>query len=165
MERGGAVARLAQEHGLSVARLSQGPAPAGSQVVVLDLLGKLAAVYALAVAAFVGGSLVAVGGHNLLEPAAQGVPVVFGPRTHNFLEMAQDLEAAGGGLRIATGAELTTVWGELLRRPGPGPGHGPGGPGVRGRPPGGGGAGGAGGGGAFGEGPCLTDWKPCGGGC
>lgn len=114
VERGGAVARLAQERGFSVARLSQGPAPAGSQVVVLDLLGKLAAVYALGAASFVGGSLVAVGGHNLLEPAAQGVPVVFGPRTHNFLEMARDLEEAGGGLRIAGGAELTGAWGRLL---------------------------------------------------
>ena len=55
VERGGAVARLAQERGLSAARLSQGPAPAGSQVVVLDLLGKLASAYALGAASFVGG--------------------------------------------------------------------------------------------------------------
>ncbi|MBU2518844.1 MAG: 3-deoxy-D-manno-octulosonic acid transferase [Proteobacteria bacterium] len=117
VERGPAVARLAQERGFSVTRLSQEPAPPGSQVVVLDLLGKLAAVYALGAASFVGGSLVAVGGHNLLEPAAQGVPVVFGPRTHNFLEMAQDLEEAGGGLRIATGADLAAAWGSLLANP------------------------------------------------
>ncbi|MBU4276690.1 MAG: 3-deoxy-D-manno-octulosonic acid transferase [Proteobacteria bacterium] len=117
VERGPAVARLAQERGLSAARLSQGPAPAGSQVVVLDLLGKLASAYALGAASFVGGSLVSVGGHNLLEPAAQGVPVVFGPITHNFLEMARDLEDAGGGLRIAAGAELATAWGGLLAHP------------------------------------------------
>ncbi|MCB2191084.1 MAG: 3-deoxy-D-manno-octulosonic acid transferase [Deltaproteobacteria bacterium] len=117
VERGGAVARLAQERGLSAARLSQGQAPKDSQVVVLDLLGKLAAAYALGAAAFVGGSLVSVGGHNLLEPAAQGVPVVFGPITHNFLEMARDLEAAGGGLRINSGAELAQAWGGLLERP------------------------------------------------
>ncbi|BEQ15206.1 3-deoxy-D-manno-octulosonic acid transferase [Desulfoferula mesophila] len=117
LERGGAVARLAQERGLRAARLSQGPAPEDAQVVILDMLGQLAAAYALGAASFVGGSLVPVGGHNLLEPAAQGVPVVFGPITHNFLEMARDLEAAGGGRRIETGAELAGVWGELLEHP------------------------------------------------
>ena len=70
-------------------------------VVILDKLGRLASAYALARAAFVGGSLVPVGGHNLLEPAAQGVPVVFGPVTHNFLEMAQAPGSGRGGLRIA----------------------------------------------------------------
>ena len=117
VERGGAVARLAQERGLSVARLSQGPASEGSQVVILDMLGKLAAAYALGAASFVGGSLVSVGGHNLLEPAAQGVPVVFGPITHNFLEMARDLEEVGGGMRITSGEQLAAAWGGLLAHP------------------------------------------------
>ena len=117
VERGGVVVRLAQERGLNAARLSQGSAPAGSQVVVLDMLGKLASAYALGAVSFVGGSLVSVGGHNLLEPAAQGVPAVFGPITHNFLEMAQELEAAGGGLRIQTGNELADAWGGLLADP------------------------------------------------
>lgn len=117
VERGGAVARLAQERGLKAARLSQGPASEESQVVILDMLGKLAAAYALGAASFVGGSLVSVGGHNLLEPAAQGVPVVFGPITHNFLEMARDLEEAGGGMRINSGAELAAAWGGLLAHP------------------------------------------------
>ena len=115
--RGGAVARLAAERGLSAARVSQGAPPAGSEVVVLDVLGRLAPAYALGRAAFVGGTLVAVGGHNLLEPSAQGVPVVFGPRTHNFLEMAQGLEAAGGGRRIASGRDLAEAWGRLLDNP------------------------------------------------
>lgn len=117
VSRGGAVARLAAARGLSVARVSQGEDAGRAEVLVLDVLGRLAAVYALARAAFVGGSLVPVGGHNLLEPAAQGVPVVFGPHTHNFLEMARQLEEAGGGLRVAEGSELAAAWDRLLDRP------------------------------------------------
>jgi 3-deoxy-D-manno-octulosonic-acid transferase len=117
VSRGGAVARLAAARGLSVARVSQGEDAGRAEVLVLDVLGRLAAVYALARAAFVGGSLVPVGGHNLLEPAAQGVPVVFGPHTHNFLEMARQLEEAGGGLRVAEGSELAVAWARLLERP------------------------------------------------
>jgi 3-deoxy-D-manno-octulosonic-acid transferase len=115
--RGEAVVRLARDRGFMAARVSQGTPPLGSQVVVLDVLGVLAQAYALASAAFVGGSLVSVGGHNLLEPAAQGVPVVFGPITHNFLEMARELEAAGGGVRLTKGSELVDVWRGLLREP------------------------------------------------
>lgn len=115
--RGKAVARLAAGRGLTVFCLSQGVPPAGADVVVLDVLGRLAQAYALAESAFVGGSLVAVGGHNLLEPAAQGVPVLFGPRTHNFLEMAQGLEQAGGGLRLGEGGDLAQAWTALLSDP------------------------------------------------
>lgn len=115
--RGEAVAQMARARGLSLARVSQGAPRPGSQVVVLDVLGRLAQAYALASAAFVGGSLVPVGGHNLLEPAAQGVPVAFGPITYNFQEMAKELEAAGGGIRITKGSELPTIWRNLLSEP------------------------------------------------
>jgi 3-deoxy-D-manno-octulosonic-acid transferase len=117
VNRGRAVARLATERGLTVACLSLGPVPPGAQVIVLDVLGRLAQAYALAESAFVGGSFVAVGGHNLLEPAAQGVPVLFGPATHNFLEMAQGLEQAGGGLRLREGRDLAAAWATLLDDP------------------------------------------------
>ncbi|MFZ5587745.1 MAG: 3-deoxy-D-manno-octulosonic acid transferase [Thermodesulfobacteriota bacterium] len=117
VRRGAEVERLALARGLSAARISQGRPPAGCQVVVLDVLGRLAAAYALATAAFVGGSLAAIGGHNLLEPAAQGVPVLFGPHTHNFLEMARDLIATGGGERVADAAGLAAAWGRLLADP------------------------------------------------
>jgi len=117
VRRGGAVARLAAERGFRVARVSQGRPPEGCDVVVLDVLGRLAQAYAIGRAAFVGGSLCAVGGHNLLEPAAHGVPVVFGPVVHNFLEMAQMLEDIGGGARIQSGDELLAVWRELLAEP------------------------------------------------
>lgn len=117
VERGGAVARMAIARGLSAGRVSQGPVPPDADVVVLDVLGRLAPAYALGVASFVGGSLTPIGGHNLLEPAAQGCPVLFGPHTHNFLEMARGLEAAGGGERIATGADLASAWGRQLSEP------------------------------------------------
>lgn len=117
VERGRALARLAAGMGLSAALLSEGAPPAGAQVLILDVLGRLAPAYALAQAAFVGGSLVPVGGHNLLEPAAQGVPVLFGEHTHNFLEMARDLEACGGGWRLAGAEDLAEAWGQLLADP------------------------------------------------
>lgn len=115
--RGAEVARLCEARGLSVARLSQGAPPAACQVLVLDVLGRLAAVYALAAGAFVGGSLTPIGGHNLLEPAAQGVPVFCGPHTHNFLEMARDLIAAGGGMRVSDASGLLAGWRACLEDP------------------------------------------------
>jgi 3-deoxy-D-manno-octulosonic-acid transferase len=117
VDRGRGLARLAAGLGLSVTLVSEGSPSPGVQVVILDVLGRLAPAYALAEAAFVGGSLVPVGGHNLLEPAAQGVPVLFGRHTHNFQEMARDLEAAGGGLRLATAADLAPAWRQLLAEP------------------------------------------------
>lgn len=117
VERGRELMRLATGLGLSAACLSLGTPPENTQVVVLDLLGRLAAAYALAQASFVGGSLVPVGGHNLLEPAAQGVPALFGPHTHNFLEMARGLEECGGGLRLPGADDLTSAWGRLLDQP------------------------------------------------
>ena len=112
------LARLAEEMGLRAERVSQETPSGEADVVVLDVLGRLAQAYALAASAFVGGSLVPVGGHNLLEPAAQGVPVLYGPHTHNFLEMARDLEAAGGGRRLAGPGALAEAWGEFLDHPG-----------------------------------------------
>jgi len=81
-------------------------------VFVLDTLGELAWFYACADIAFVGGSLVEIGGHNLLEPAAIGVPAVTGPYLHNFTEIAQSLEDAGG-LRVAENAAAV---GEFIDR-------------------------------------------------
>ncbi|NND67817.1 MAG: 3-deoxy-D-manno-octulosonic acid transferase, partial [Halioglobus sp.] len=97
IERGGTVARLARDAGWRVARASAAPAPA--DVLVVDTLGELASFYALATVAYVGGSLVERGGHNLLEPALQGVPIVAGPHLYNFTAAAQALQAAGA-LRI-----------------------------------------------------------------
>lgn len=76
-------------------------APTAWEVLVLDTLGELERVYGLADISFVGGSLVPLGGHNLLEPAAFGSPVLFGPHTFNFEQMARHLLTTGGGVRIS----------------------------------------------------------------
>ena len=71
----------------------------GSQVIILDTRGELAGLYHEAMVAFVGGTLVPVGGHNLLEPAACGKPVLFGPYTDHCADIAELLLRAGGGCR------------------------------------------------------------------
>jgi 3-deoxy-D-manno-octulosonic-acid transferase len=83
-------------------------------VLVLDTHGELASFYRLAAAAFVGGTLVPVGGHNVLEPAAAGAPVLFGPHTGNVREEAAGLVRAGGGFRVGGGEALSRILGKLL---------------------------------------------------
>ncbi len=78
----------------------------GYDVLVLNTIGELGRIYGLGSVCFVGGSLVPVGGHNLLEPASFGIPVVFGPHTHNFVSMAESLFEGGGGHRVRNGDEL-----------------------------------------------------------
>jgi len=82
--------------------------PAESRTVVLDTTGELSRVYAIADVAFVGGSLGPYGGHNPLEPAAHGVPVLFGPHTESCRDSAERLLAAGGGSVVGPN-ELTGV--------------------------------------------------------
>jgi 3-deoxy-D-manno-octulosonic-acid transferase len=77
-----------------------------ADVVVLDTLGELATVYSLATLVFVGGSLVSAGGHNVLEPAVAGKPVVVGPHMENFQEIADEFRAEGALVQVATAAEL-----------------------------------------------------------
>ena len=82
------------------------PAAAVPTVLLLETIGELADVYAVSDAAFVGGTLVPIGGHNLLEPAERGVPVCYGPSTENVREVAAALEEHGGGECVADGAAL-----------------------------------------------------------
>jgi 3-deoxy-D-manno-octulosonic-acid transferase len=82
--------------------------------VILDTVGELAALYALAEVVFVGGSLVPVGGHNVLEPAMRGKPVLYGPHTSNFREGALLLERSGGGLVVEDAQELQRELSRLL---------------------------------------------------
>jgi 3-deoxy-D-manno-octulosonic-acid transferase len=89
----------------------------GAQVLLLDTMGELTDFYAASDTAFVGGSLVPVGGHNLLEPAALGVPVITGPHTQNGAEIARLLIAAGGALEVADGVALADVAARLLADP------------------------------------------------
>jgi 3-deoxy-D-manno-octulosonic-acid transferase len=88
-----------------------------AQVLLLDTMGELQDFYAASDAAFVGGSLVPVGGHNLLEPAALGVPVITGPHTQNGPEIARLLIEAGGALEVADAAALADAAGRLLTDP------------------------------------------------
>ena len=83
-------------------------------VLVLDTVGELGYVYGVGSAAFVGGSLIPFGGHNLLEPADVGIPVLFGPHTHNFESMSESILKIGGGIRVQDGAELYDAMERLL---------------------------------------------------
>lgn len=95
-ERFGAVAALAGNQGFAVARRSAGQSiTADIGVYLADTMGELLALLGACEVAFVGGSLVPVGGHNLLEPAAWGVPVLSGPELHNFTAIAELLNEAG----------------------------------------------------------------------
>lgn len=82
----------------------------GPRVILLDTRGELAQVYGLAFMAFVGGTLVPVGGHNLLEPPVWGKPVCFGPYTDHCHEIADLLIESGGGIRVRNGRELTETF-------------------------------------------------------
>jgi 3-deoxy-D-manno-octulosonic-acid transferase len=86
-----------------------------ARVLILDTRGELASVYRHAVLSFVGGTLVPVGGHNLLEPAAWGKPVFFGPHTDHCAEVARLLLHAGGGVSVGDGAQLYDVARSYLR--------------------------------------------------
>ena len=101
------VAALLDDDGWRYVRRSAGlPAPAEAQVLLLDSIGELALFYGTADVAFVGGSLVPIGGHNLLEPAALGVPVLTGPSNENGREILAALAAAGAALVVADAAAL-----------------------------------------------------------
>jgi len=132
------VYNLAREYGLKVIRRTQlsvekvGTAPyassrgaggvvrqelAGNQkynVFILNTLGELGRVYGLADIAFVGGSLAPKGGHNLLEPAFFGIPVLFGPHTYNFFTLSELMIKYNAGKMVADESELLNVMSELL---------------------------------------------------
>ncbi|WP_307987270.1 lipid IV(A) 3-deoxy-D-manno-octulosonic acid transferase [uncultured Pseudomonas sp.] len=95
-ERFNQVFELCQREGFATVRRSSGePVTASTQVMLGDTMGELLFLYALADTAFVGGSLVPNGGHNLLEPAALAKPVLSGPHLFNFLEISAMLRDAG----------------------------------------------------------------------
>lgn len=86
----------------------------GGEVLLVDRVGELMKIYSLSDLVFVGGSLVPTGGHNVLEPASLGVPVVFGPHMSNFREIAAMVLVSGGGIQVQDGTELTSVLTGLL---------------------------------------------------
>jgi 3-deoxy-D-manno-octulosonic-acid transferase len=84
---------------------------------VIDAMGELMPFYAASDLAFVGGSLVPIGGHNVLEPAALSTPVLVGPHTFNFEEITLTLIREGGASRVNSAEELGPVVLQLLRDP------------------------------------------------
>ena len=116
VERAGRVANLVRRLGFSVSLRTEG-FDENADVLLGDTMGELPMFYAASDLAFVGGSLVDVGGHNLLEPAGLGIPALAGPFMRNFADLAASLQAAGA-LEVVRGAgELATAVIELLRDP------------------------------------------------
>ncbi len=112
---------LAAQHGVTSATelLAGHPLPdEPRQTILLDTLGDLASVYSLATVAFIGGSLVPRGGHNPLEAARFGVPILMGPSYENFREMVEAMHAANA-IRITSPADLASTLLDLLQSPQP----------------------------------------------
>jgi len=117
-----AVAALLDKSGVAWVRRSEWysdndssiPPLSPGSIILLDTIGELASVYSIACVAFVGGSLIPAGGHNPLEPAQFGVPIVMGPHYANFRAITEDL-LAHQAVRIAAREELAAVLIELLQ--------------------------------------------------
>jgi 3-deoxy-D-manno-octulosonic-acid transferase len=121
-ERFAEAEQLARQEGWKVAKRSDLAIDAEPRVdvVVLDTIGELATVYQIATVVFVGGSLVATGGHNVLEPAVFGKPIVFGPHMDNFLEIADAFVSNGAGVQVTGELQLEeallSLMGDPVRR-------------------------------------------------
>ncbi|WP_341522401.1 lipid IV(A) 3-deoxy-D-manno-octulosonic acid transferase [Pseudomonas sp. G.S.17] len=117
-ERFASVHDLCVQQGFAtVRRSSQQPVSAQTSVLLGDTMGELLFLYALADIAFVGGSLVPNGGHNLLEPAALAKPVLSGPHLFNFLEIAALLRKAGALAEVTDAASLSASVQRLFDQP------------------------------------------------
>lgn len=116
-ERAAEVGTLLEEKGIPFVRrsaLDKAQEPVDGGVLLVDTIGELMKLYALSDVAFVGGSLVPVGGHNLLEPASVGAPVLFGPHMHNFREITALVLDAGAGEQVEDRARLEQSLRRLL---------------------------------------------------
>jgi len=111
--------RIARRAGWKVARRTELRVDSEPRydVIILDTIGELAQLYQIATAVFVGGSVVDAGGHNILEPAVFGKPIVFGPYMQNFAEIAQTFLDNGAAIQLRSGRELEPVLVELLSDP------------------------------------------------
>ncbi len=117
-ERAAKVADLLRNEGIAYTLRSgldnRSPQFRSGEVLLLDTVGELAGLYAISDLVFVGGSLVPVGGHNILEPASLAVPVIFGPFMSNFREISAMILKINGAVQIADGIELTATVRDLL---------------------------------------------------
>ena len=105
------VAKISRRDGYNTALRSelQGPVSEDIEVIVADSMGELLKLYAASDVAFVGGSLVPVGGHNVLEACAVGLPVIFGPHMHNFDEISQLTLSRQAGKQVNSTPELVAA--------------------------------------------------------
>ena len=118
-ERCGDVTALAVRQGLETVRLSELPVDGDPRaaVVALDTVGELATLFQIATVVFLGGSLVSAGGHNILEPAAWGKPVIFGPHMENFAEIAELFLRNRAACQIRSAGALEPALSTLLGDP------------------------------------------------
>lgn len=120
-QRVGEAESLLQEAGIAWRRRSSTVSGAGAQysgeVLLLDTIGELMDLYALSDLVFVGGSLVPVGGHNLLEPASVGAPSLFGPHMNNFREITRLVLEYGAGIQLSSPGALHDAWREMILCP------------------------------------------------
>ena len=121
-ERFGEVERLCRHEGLSTIRRTELRIDSEPRVdaVIVDTIGELAQLYQIATTVFVGGSLVPAGGHNILEPAIHGKPIVFGPHMQNFAEIADSFLTHGAAVQVRNDRELeeavVALMGDPVRR-------------------------------------------------
>lgn len=117
-ERFNPVATLCQRQGFIITRRSENTsATTATEIYLGDTLGELLMLYQAADLAFVGGSLIPVGGHNLLEPAAIGIPSLTGPHLFNFLEISRLLQAAGAMFPVSDSQSIANQVSVLLTAP------------------------------------------------
>ncbi|MCL4470397.1 MAG: lipid IV(A) 3-deoxy-D-manno-octulosonic acid transferase [Sulfuricella sp.] len=117
-QRFGPVAEMLMQHGVRFQRRSDNrPVAPETQVVLGDSMGEMFAYYAACDIAFIGGSLLPLGGQNLIEAAAMGRPILVGPHTFNFGEATELAIQAGAARRVASAGELAQTVDELLKNP------------------------------------------------
>ena len=117
-QRFDAVAALIEQHGYSMQRRSgDEPIAAGTRVVLGDSMGELFAYYAACDIAFIGGSLLPLGGQNLIEAAACGKPLLIGPHTFNFAQAAEAAITHGAALRVQHADDLVHLLNVLMYDP------------------------------------------------
>jgi 3-deoxy-D-manno-octulosonic-acid transferase len=120
-ERGQRVRTLARENGfedcITMTEINGGKSRMGERIIIIDVIGELFKVYSLATVVFCGGSLMPKGGQNILEPAAWGKVIFYGPSMEDFREEKELLEKTGAGIMIESAAELRDRILELLSDP------------------------------------------------
>lgn len=115
-QRGSDIAKIARQFGLSPG-LRSSPMYGTTELLIVDTLGELLACYGLASLAYVGGSLVAKGGHNPLEPASLGVPILFGPHMEDFSEIAVLLLDGDAAQTVSDASTLAAAAASILADP------------------------------------------------